>query len=84
MTKFIDLSREIYHRMPRLPNHPSIIITAFSTHEEVREADGYKFSSATMSLALGDHAGPCRRAHSFRCTRRSCEHRPATAREFLS
>ena len=57
MTKFIDLSREIYHRMPRLPNHPSIIITAFSTHEEVREADGYKFSSATMSLALGDHAG---------------------------
>jgi kynurenine formamidase len=57
MTKFIDLSREIYHKMPRLPNHPSIIITAFSTHDEVREADGYKFSSATMSLALGDHAG---------------------------
>src|SRR6516162_5066323 len=46
-----------YHKMPRLPNHPSIIITAFSTHDEVREADGYKFSSATMSLALGDHAG---------------------------
>jgi kynurenine formamidase len=22
----------------------------------VREADGYKFSSATMSLAMGDHA----------------------------
>ena len=57
MTKFIDLSREIYHKMPRLPNHPSIIITAFSTHDDVREADGYKFSSATMSLALGDHAG---------------------------
>jgi kynurenine formamidase len=55
--KFVDLSREIYHRMPRLVNHPSIIITAFSTHEEIREADGYKFSSATMSLAMGDHAG---------------------------
>jgi kynurenine formamidase len=43
--------------MPRLLNHPSIIITAFSTHEEIREAGGYKFSSATMSLAMGDHAG---------------------------
>ena len=55
--KLIDLSREIYHKMPRLLNHPAIIITTFSTHDEVREADGYKFSSATMSLALGDHAG---------------------------
>ena len=55
--KLIDLSREIYHRMPRLLNHPSIVITPFATHDEVREADGYKFSSATMSLALGDHAG---------------------------
>jgi kynurenine formamidase len=55
--KFVDLSRDIYHKMPRLPNHPAIIITPFGTHDEVREADGYKFSSATMSLALGDHAG---------------------------
>ena len=55
--KFIDLSLEIYHKMPRLLNHPSIIIATFSTHDEMREADGYKFSSATMSLALGDHAG---------------------------
>src|SRR5262245_12912031 len=43
--------------MARLPNHPAIIITTFGTHDEIREADGYKFSSATMSLALGDHAG---------------------------
>lgn len=53
----IDLSREIYHRMPRLLNHPSIVITPFSTHEEIRVADGVEFSSATMSLAMGDHAG---------------------------
>lgn len=53
----IDLSRDIYHRMPRLVNHPSIIVTEFSTHDEIREADGYKFSSATLALALGDHAG---------------------------
>ncbi len=55
--KLVDLSRDIYHKMPRLLNHPTIVITPFATHDEVREADGYKFSSATMSLALGDHAG---------------------------
>ena len=53
----IDLSREIYHKMPRILTHPPIIITAFGTHEEIREADGYKFSSATLSIAMGDHAG---------------------------
>src|SRR5262245_4587400 len=55
--QLIDLSREIHHKMPRLLNHPSIIVTPFSTHEEIREADGYQFSSATLALALGDHAG---------------------------
>ncbi|HET8906218.1 MAG TPA: cyclase family protein, partial [Ktedonobacterales bacterium] len=55
--KLIDLSREIHHKMPRLPNHPAIIITTFGTHDEVREADGYRFSSATLSVAMGDHAG---------------------------
>jgi hypothetical protein len=53
----IDLSRDIYHKMPRLLNHPSVVITPYSTHDEVRVADGYEFSSATMALALGDHAG---------------------------
>src|SRR5215470_11781882 len=53
----IDLSRDIEHKMAVLPNHPQVIITTFSTHDEVREAEGYKFSSATMALVLGDHAG---------------------------
>ena len=53
----IDLSRDIYHKMPRLLNHPSIVITPYSTHDEVRVADGYEFSAATMALAMGDHAG---------------------------
>jgi kynurenine formamidase len=53
----IDLSRDIYHKMPRLLNHPSIVITPYSTHAELRVADGYEFSAATMALALGDHAG---------------------------
>ena len=37
--------------------HPPIIVTPFGTHDEVREADGYRFSSATLSLVMGDHAG---------------------------
>lgn len=53
----IDLSRDIYHKMPRILTHPPIIITPFGTHEEIREADGYTFSAATLSIAMGDHAG---------------------------
>jgi len=53
----IDLSRDVYHKMPRLLNHASIVVAPFSTHDEVREADGYKFSAATLFLAMGDHAG---------------------------
>lgn len=55
--QLIDLSRGISHMMPRLPNHPSIVVSTYATHEEVREADGYKFTNATMALAMGDHAG---------------------------
>lgn len=43
--------------MQRLPNHPSIIVTPFATHDEVRVADGYEFTNATMALVIGDHAG---------------------------
>lgn len=55
--KLIDLSRDIFHKMPRLPNHPMIIIAPFTTHEEKRVADGYTFSSAVTSLNMGDHSG---------------------------
>jgi kynurenine formamidase len=53
----IDLSRTIEHKMPAFPTHPQVIVTKFGTHDEVREADGYKFSSATMAIVMGDHAG---------------------------
>jgi kynurenine formamidase len=55
--QLIDLSREITHKMPRLPNHPTIEVYPFSTHDEKRVADGYEFSSATMVLHMGDHGG---------------------------
>ena len=53
----IDLSRDIEHKMQLLQNHPQVVVTAFSTHDEVRVADGYSFTTATMALVLGDHAG---------------------------
>ena len=55
--ELIDLSRDIHHKMQRLPNHPMIIVAPFTTHEEKREADGYAFSSAVTSLVMGDHSG---------------------------
>src|SRR3974377_1763046 len=53
----VDLSPDLYPKMPRLLNHPSIVVAPYSTHEEIREADGYTFSAATLALAMGDHAG---------------------------
>ena len=55
--ELIDLSRDITHKMPRLPNHPMVIIAPFTTHEEKRVVDGYEFSSAVTSLNMGDHSG---------------------------
>lgn len=55
--QLVDLSREIHHRMPRHPNHPAVIVTTYSTHDEVQEAEGVRFSSTTLALAMGDHAG---------------------------
>ena len=55
--QLIDLSREIHHKMQRLPNHPMVIVSQFTGHDEKRVADGYEFSSAVMSLNMGDHSG---------------------------
>lgn len=55
--RLIDLSRDIHHKMARLPNHPMVIIAPFTTHDEKRTADGYGFSSAVLSLNMGDHSG---------------------------
>jgi len=55
--QLVDLSREIHHMMQRLPNHPSVIVTNYSSHDEIREDEGVTISTATLALALGDHAG---------------------------
>jgi kynurenine formamidase len=55
--RLVDLSQDIYHMMPRLSNHPSIVITTYATHDEIREAGGYRFTNATTAMAMGDHVG---------------------------
>jgi hypothetical protein len=55
--RLIDLSREIHHKMARLPNHPMVSISPFTTHDEKRTVDGYEFSSAVTLLNMGDHSG---------------------------
>lgn len=55
--RLIDLSREITHKMQRLPNHPTVNISRFTTHDEKRVADGYEFSTAVNLLVMGEHSG---------------------------
>ena len=53
----IDLSRELYHRTPTLPNHPPVIMTEYGTHADVRRDGDVTFSSRTMGMTMGDHSG---------------------------
>lgn len=55
--QLIDLSREISHKMQRLPNHPTVSITPFTTHAEKRTEQGYEFSTAVNILVMGEHSG---------------------------
>ncbi len=53
----IDLSREIHHRMQGFPTHPPVVVAPFGTHADERDTHGVPYSSATLALSLGDHAG---------------------------
>ncbi len=53
----IDLSREIAHRMQGFPTHPPVIIAPFGSHDDVRDTEGVAYSSATLAVSFGDHAG---------------------------
>ena len=55
--KFIDLSRELYHRTPPHPSHPPIIIGTWYDHDEVKVAGETRFTSKALHLSLSDHAG---------------------------
>ena len=53
--QLIDLSGEIFHKCPTLPNHPPAVITDWNTHDTFREAEGVKFSIASKYMAFGEH-----------------------------
>lgn len=55
--KLIDLSRELYHRTPTLPNHPPVVMTEYGTHADIRRDGDVTFSSRTMVMTMGDHSG---------------------------
>ena len=55
--KLIDLSGEIFHKCPTLPNHPPAVITDWNTHDTFREAEGVKFSIASKYMSFGEHTG---------------------------
>jgi len=55
--KFIDLTREMYHKMPTHPNHPPFTVTLWKSHKEVKHVDEIVFSSSSLFVTMGDHAG---------------------------
>jgi kynurenine formamidase len=54
--EFVDLSREIFHRAPRHPNHPPIIVTVWNDHSEKKVAGKTTFTSKVLAISLSDHA----------------------------
>jgi kynurenine formamidase len=55
--KLVDLSREITHRMPVHPAHPTVAVGVWNDHREIKRAGNTAFSSRSLHLFLGDHAG---------------------------
>jgi kynurenine formamidase len=55
--RLIDLSGEIFHKCPTLPNHPPAVITDYNTHDTYREAEGVRFSIASKYMSFGEHTG---------------------------
>lgn len=54
---FIDLSRELHHRTPTHPAHPPVTMMTWNGHEEIKTAEDVRFSSKSLFMTLGDHAG---------------------------
>ena len=55
--RLIDLSREIAHRMPVHPAHPTVAIGCWNDHDEIHRAGNTTVTSKSLHLSLGDHAG---------------------------
>ncbi|UHD46431.1 cyclase family protein [Aureimonas altamirensis] len=55
--EFIDLSRELHHRAPSLPNHPPQLMTVWIDHDVEEQAGDVSTSFKMLTLAIGDHSG---------------------------
>jgi kynurenine formamidase len=55
--RIIDLSQEIYHRMPVHPTHPPAVVSTWVTHDERARETGGTHSSTSLVLMIGDHVG---------------------------
>lgn len=55
--KFVDLSREIFHRTQTHPSHPPVVMTVWNDHSEIKQAGATRFTSKALSIAFSDHAG---------------------------
>lgn len=55
--KIIDLSREMYHRMPTYPGQPPVIHGVWKTHEEAFAESGNIQGNSVMHISMSDHAG---------------------------
>ncbi|MFW5680261.1 MAG: cyclase family protein [Pseudomonadota bacterium] len=55
--RLVDLSRTLETRTPTHPAHPPVTMMVWNDHDEVKEADGVRFTSKSLFMTLGDHAG---------------------------
>ena len=55
--KFVDLSRELYHRTPTHPSHPPFALGTWYDHDEVKTAGKTRFTSKALYMSLSDHSG---------------------------
>lgn len=55
--RFVDLSREIYHRTPTHPAHPPVAVGVWYDHDEVKTAGETRFTSKALHFSMSDHAG---------------------------
>ena len=57
MPKFIDLTREIYHRTPNYPGQPPIIKGVWKSHEEAFVDSGNVWGNSVHYFSMPDHGG---------------------------
>ena len=55
--RLVDLSRVIEQRTPVHPNHPPVIMSVWNDHSMPYQLEDETFTSKSLHLSFGDHAG---------------------------